>query len=76
MIDVQHVEQLALVFVDALDLHVEQAVGADLDAGAVLDVCSEACLVGTLDCHEFITENGVIQLCLDLFEFAQIGTPA
>jgi hypothetical protein len=31
--DVQHVEQLALVFVDALDLHVEQAVGSTNDAG-------------------------------------------
>ena len=41
MIDVQHVEQLALVFVDALDLDVEQACRVDRDAGRALR-CSSA----------------------------------
>ena len=34
---IQHVEQLAFVFVDALDLHVKEAVGRDGDAGALTD---------------------------------------
>ena len=33
----QNVQKLALVFVDALDLHVEQRIGADLDAQVAPD---------------------------------------
>ena len=34
----QHVQQLPLVFVNTLDLHVEQAVGVERDACLALDV--------------------------------------
>jgi hypothetical protein len=37
MNDMQHVEQLALVFVDALDLHVEHGIGVELHAAVGFD---------------------------------------
>ena len=72
---VQHVEQLPLVFVDALDLHVEQTVRADLDAGAMFDVRSEAGLVGAFDGHELVAENSVVELRFNLLELAQMRAP-
>ncbi len=44
----QHVEQLALVLVNPLDLHVEQGIRADGDAREVRDVVGQAPLVGRL----------------------------
>ena len=41
----QHIEQLALVLVHALDLHVEQAVGVDDDAGLLGNAFGQAPLV-------------------------------
>jgi hypothetical protein len=75
---VQHVEQLPLVFVDALDLHVEQRVGVELDPALGLDQFGEARLVGALDRAPFGVE------CLmaprsqrfELFQLRQVGDPA
>ena len=47
--DVEGVEQLALVLVQTLDLHVEDRVGIDLDTLALLDPRGEVDLVGVLD---------------------------
>jgi hypothetical protein len=47
--DVQQVEVLALVFVDALDLHVEQAGGVELDAKPRLDEARQVVLAFQLD---------------------------
>jgi len=52
----QHVEQLALVFVDALDLHVEQAGRVDHHARGSRDVRGQARLVGMLDGEEGVAE--------------------
>jgi hypothetical protein len=49
---VQHVEQLPLVFVDALDLHVEQRGRVDRHAGDARQVVGQAPLVGGLDAGE------------------------
>ena len=51
--DVQQVEVLALVFVQPLDLHVEERGGIHLDAAVPLDDAREIDLVGVLDAHEF-----------------------
>jgi len=57
---VQQVEQLALVFVDALDLHVEQRGRIDHDAEPLLDHLRQAQLVVALDAHELVAEAGVV----------------
>src|SRR5690606_9602076 len=57
--NVEQVEVLALVFVQALDLHVEERVGRHLDAAVGLDDLGEGGLVGALDVHEFLLETGV-----------------
>ena len=47
--DVEGVEQLALVLVQTLDLNVEDRVGVDLNALAILDPRGKVNLVGVLD---------------------------
>ena len=49
---------LALVFVQAFDLHVEQGVGRDLQAALGPDDGREVHLVGALDGHEFLLKGG------------------
>ena len=56
----KHVEQLALVFVDALDLHVEQRGRIDCDADALEDQSRQPRLVGALDRREALLEFGVV----------------
>ena len=73
---VQHVEQLALVFVDALDLHVEQAVGVDLDAGAGVDVRRQPRLVGALDGEELGAERRIGRQRPQLGQLVQSQPPA
>ena len=43
------IEQLALVFMDALDLHIKQCVGIEPDAGEFAQVVRQIDLVGALD---------------------------
>jgi hypothetical protein len=47
--DVQQIEMLALVLVDALDLDIEEPGGLEDDAGLRADVVGETLLVGLLD---------------------------
>src|SRR3569623_2094013 len=56
---VQHVEQLALVLVDAFDVHVEQAVGIGLHAQLALNEVGEPLLIGALNGGEFRAERGI-----------------
>ena len=56
----QDIEQLALVFVDALDLHVEQRIGIEVDAAVGLDQGGQALLVGLLDCVPALARNAGI----------------
>ena len=58
--DVQGVEVLALVLVQALDLHVEDAVGVDLGPADAGDVVGQADLVVPLDGGELLQESGVV----------------
>ena len=74
--DVQHVEVLALVLVDPLDLNVEQPVGVQLDAGRRADVVGEPRLVGTLDLSPLAAERGVVDERLEPAQPVQVGQPA
>jgi hypothetical protein len=74
--DVQHVEQLPLVFVDALDLHVEQGIGIDLDAQPLADDLRQARLVVALDAHEGVAEGGVVGQRRQLPQLVEVLEPA
>ena len=74
--DVQHVEQLALVLVDALDLHVEQRIGAHLDAEVGADLGGEALLVVLLDGAELAAEGGILGEGGEARDLAEVGHPA
>ena len=69
--DVQDVQVLALVFVDALDLHVEDRGRIDDDAGALLDQTGQRGLVGVLDLAPLGAEIRVVDQRLEL---AQLRT--
>ena len=58
--DVQQVEELPLVFVDALDLHVEDAVRIEDDAGLALDVIGQTHLVAALRGGKVVAELLVV----------------
>ena len=45
----QHIQVLALVLVDALDLHIEDGIRVDGHAGALADERGQRALVGALD---------------------------
>jgi superfamily II DNA helicase RecQ len=57
--DVQHVQQLALVLVEAFHLDVEQAHGVELDAGSQPDQGRQRDLVALLDRAPLAAERGV-----------------
>ena len=69
------VQQLALVFVYPLDLHIEQARRIDLDAGAALDVSGEPQLVGLLHAVERVAETRIGDASPQLYEPVEIGPP-
>ena len=55
----EHVEVLPLVFVEALDVNVEEARGVDGDAGARRDLSRERFLVLPLDAPPLLAKRGV-----------------
>ncbi len=67
--DVEQVEVLPLVLVQALDLHVEKGVGVDDDTAFPVDDLGEIDLVGVLDGHEGVLKAGVVG---ELFESTQL----
>ena len=70
--DVEGVEQLALVLVQTLDLHVEDRVGIDLDTLALLDPGGEVNLVGVLDLGQALEDL----VSASLGELGQLGEVA
>ena len=73
--DVQQVEQLPLVLVDALDLHVEQRVHVEVDADAALHFGVEAPLVLELDRAELAAEPGVVGQAAHAVELLEVVFP-
>ena len=74
--DVQHVEVLALVLVNALDLHVEHPVGIQCDSGVGRDVVRQPCLVLSLDGSPPLTERGVVGQWCQGAQLGQVDHPA
>ena len=72
----QDVQELALVFVNTLHLHVEERVGVDFHALRFLEVLGEAFLVLLLDGHECLLEFGVLCERFEFPEVVQILDPA
>ncbi len=64
--------KLALVFVDALDLDVEQRRRVDLDAHALAHRIGQPLLVGPLHGGEFLAENRVVGKPVDLLQGFEI----
>ncbi len=73
----QHVEQLPLVFMDALDLYVEQRVGVEFHAAFGFDERRQAHLVGALDATPLRVKFRVFQVRqrLQFLQLAQVGHP-
>ena len=74
--DVQHVQVLALVLVDALHLDVEERRGVDDDAGALADALRERFLVQPLDAAPFLLKRGVVGARFERLEPRQIRRPS
>ena len=73
---VQHVQVLALVLVDPLHLHVEQAIRVAGDARARLDYRREVRLVGALDLAPLGREGRVPGQRLELVQPLELARPA
>ena len=74
--DVQEIEVLAFVFVEALDLHVEKSGGIDLDPAVPLDNAGQIDLVGLLDVHESDLEIEVLGEGFQGAKLVEIALPA
>jgi len=64
------VKQLALVFMDTLDLHVEHRVGIEANAHRLLDVVRQRHFVGALHFGDALTQHGIAG---HRIEIAQLG---
>ena len=72
----QNVQQLSLVLVQALDLHVEQRVGRHFDGEPSLDPLGQPLLVSTLDGAKLLLKLGVIGVFLQLAQLPKVANPA
>ena len=73
---VQHVQQLALVLVDALDLHVEQCAGVQLQALVLHHPARQALLVHLLGVAEGAQESRLVRHVAQRLQLRQIAPPA
>ncbi|MND78607.1 hypothetical protein D3C80_703220 [compost metagenome] len=71
----QYVKQLPFVFVDTLNLYVEQRVRVDHHIQRFGDVGRQSLLVLPFGALHRLQEAGVIDIGLDLAQLAEIGTP-
>ena len=72
----QHVEQLALVFVDALDLDIKQRIRVDRDIKSLLNDFRELYLVDAFDRTERVAELGIVGQFAQLGQLTQVAYPA
>ena len=73
--DAQHVQQLALIFVDALDLDIEHRGRVDDHPRLFLDDLAEPHLVVVLHVGEALLEFGGVRILLQLSKLFQVGDP-
>ena len=71
----QHVHQLALVLMDALDLHIKQAGRVDADAGGLVDQRGQALLVVRFDRTKFGAEPRVVGFGHQAAQQVQVTPP-
>ena len=74
--DVQRVEQLALVLMQTLDLHVEHHRRIQLDALMAVNPAAEALLVFLLDCGKLFDKGCVVRKRQQLFQLIKVFAPA
>ena len=72
---VQHIEQLPLVFVHALHVHVEHGIGVERDAQLLLHVGRQALLVGALDGAEAGHEAAVVLVVAQAVQQFELAPP-
>src|SRR5690606_1451002 len=73
--DVDAVEELALVLVEALDLDVEDRIDGGLHAVAVTEEARELDFVGALDLLELLMELLVVDVRFEPFELIEVLDP-
>ena len=75
--DLEDVQQLALVRMEALDLHVEDGIQcSDGHAAGTLDVCGEPLLVRALGRGEAVEEGLIVGEGLELLELRGVAVPS
>ena len=67
---------LTLVFVQALDMHIEEGRWIDGNAAVSLDDSGQIEFVGVLDIHEIRLELRIVGEAFQAAKFVQIGFPA
>lgn len=67
--DIESVEKLTLVLVQSLHLHVEDAVGVDLDVVVFEDILCKVLLVLTLDVGKAVENLSVAHISLQVLQF-------
>ena len=72
---VQDVEQLALVLMQTLYLHIEDGSRIHIDAVVLLDILCQTHLVLILDVHKFLLCFLVIRIHSQLLDLGQVGDP-
>ena len=70
--DVQHLEVLPLVFVDALDDDIEHRCGIDGDSRLVVDIVGERSLTWRFTCAPFRAEVGVVGGGFEAQDFSMV----
>ena len=73
--NVQYVEVLSLVFVDALGLDIEKGCRVHPDAGALLDQASQVALGGALDLAPLVLELVVLGPRFELTQLVEVAQP-
>ncbi len=66
---------LALVFVKALDLHIEQSIGVDFYTAMLEGVFRKGNFVGAFYGHELLLKGRVIRVVCEALEFVEIAGP-
>lgn len=72
----QRVEQLALIFMQALDLHVKHRVRIKIQALMARNPAGETLLVAVLDLSKALKEGRVIGKGKQLFKIHQVAAPS
>ena len=71
----QDVQQLALIFMQSLDLHIENRTGVYLNTVVLQNVFCQTHFVLILDIHELLLCLFIIRIDFQLIDLRQIGDP-